>query len=119
MPSAFQENLFIEAGATYAESWLWRQGNKKEPVNLSGCTARLQIRESVGAADVLLELTTANGGIILGGATGLVSLFLSDTATTALEFLTGVYDLEIVQTPLTRVRRLMEGSVTVKPQVTR
>lgn len=47
-----------------------------------GCTARMQIRETLDAPGVIAELTTENGGIVLGGMR--LSLFISDASTSAM-----------------------------------
>lgn len=88
------------------------------PIDLTGCSARMQVRSSVDSADVLLELTTANGGIMLGGALGTIDLYVSDEDTTALGWTAGVYDLELEYSNGEVVRRLF-GSVYVSPEVTR
>lgn len=88
------------------------------PVNLTGCTARMQVREAVDAADVLLELTTASGGLALTPLDGVITLYVSDEDTALLEWTRGVYDLEIEFANGDVVRRLY-GTVSVSPEVTR
>lgn len=36
-------------------------------LDLTGCTARMQIRNKVSSPDILCELTTENGGIVIDG----------------------------------------------------
>lgn len=48
--------------------------NKTDPVDLSGWTARSQVRETVRSPDALFELNTENGGIEIDGPNGYVSL---------------------------------------------
>ena len=56
---------------------------------------------------------------IAGDATtGVVSLSLSAAQTTALDDGRYVYDLEILQTSSSTVTRVIEGIITVRPQVT-
>jgi hypothetical protein len=88
------------------------------PVDLTGYTARMQIRASVGAQTVLLELTTENGGITLGGAAGMVTRTITEAQAAAVGFTSGVYDLELVDAD-GAVTRLAEGLVSVSPEVTR
>lgn len=119
MAKAFKVNLSIEQGATFRKRVTWKAGAAPGvPVDLAGCTARAHIRTEIEAAAVLVTLTTANGGIVLGGATGTVDLYISDDDTAALTWTSGVYDLEI-EFPGGDVRRLMYGSVSVSPEVTR
>lgn len=111
-------NRSIIQGATYMLSFTWKAGVDKIPVDLTGCTARMQVRTKVGASIPLLSLTTENGGISLGGTAGTINLLIDAEDTAALSWTSGVYDLEIVH-PGGQVRRLMYGSVTVSPEVTR
>ena len=109
----------IYQGATFRKRLLWRAPDSlKTPIDLTGCTARMQVRADVEAPVALLSLTTENGGITLGGAAGTVDLFVSDMDTAAATWDGGVWDLEIVH-PGGEVKRLAEGSISVSPEVTR
>lgn len=88
------------------------------PVDLTGFTARMQIRETVDSATILATLTTENGGITLGGTAGTVTLLLSATATAAFTFGSAVYDLEIISAGGI-VTPLLSGAVTLVKEVTR
>lgn len=87
----------------------------KPPVDLTGATARMQIRAGVGGA-LLLELTTENGGLAITGP-GTLTRTLSATETAALTWTDGVYDLEVEYADGT-VQRYLQGAVTVSREVT-
>ncbi len=89
-----------------------------QPVDLTGCTARMQVRAEVESPTALLTLTTENGGITLGGATGVVDLLSAESETAAMTWDGGLWDLEVVH-PGGDVTRLAEGSISVSPEVTR
>ena len=116
--AAAKLKLLIEQGATFEKVISWKAGTPALPVNLTGCTARAHVRNELADETTLLELTTENGGITLGGALGTITLALSATATAALTWVTGVYDLEIVYAD-GKIRRLLAGTVSVSPEVTR
>lgn len=116
--SASKLNLAIDQGATFRKTITWQAGDPSLPVDLSGCTARMQIRPSVSSADVLLSLTTENDGISLGGSAGTVEIVVEDTQTSGVAWREGVYDLEVVLAN-GDVRRLLEGKVKLSPEVTR
>lgn len=118
MAKPFKHNITIIQGATLRDVTTWKAGTPAVPVDLTGCTARMQVRAKIDSTDTLLNLTTENGGINLGGTAGTVTVFLSATATAALTWKSGVYDLE-VQFGNGDVRRLLAGSVAVSPEVTR
>lgn len=108
--------LTIYQGATYRKRFRWLAAGV--PVDLTGCTARMQVREEVESTTALLTLTTADGGIVLGGDQGTIDLEISDENTAAIAWEGGVWDLEIAH-PGGDVTRLLMGSVSVSKEVTR
>jgi hypothetical protein len=88
------------------------------PVDLTNWTARMQIRASLESAAAAVDMTTANGRIVLGGTAGTVRLLLSDTVTAGISLTNGVYDLELIA-PDATVRQLLYGKVTIAKEVTR
>lgn len=111
--------LHIEQGATKTFGLVWSHGDSVDdatPYDLTGCTARMQIRNKVNTP-VLLEATTENGDITLG-ADGVIAVKLSDEKTDLLTVTKAVYDLE-VEFPGGDVARVVEGQVTISPNVTR
>jgi hypothetical protein len=115
-------NLKINQGETFKHSLKWTDADGVA-INLTGASARMQVRASVDAAQPLLTfssdpLTNPDGSIVLGGAAGTIDLKLSAIKTAAINWITGVYDLEIVDS-LDDVTRLVEGKVTVTKEVTR
>jgi hypothetical protein len=108
----------IEKGATYSHTVYWRAADKTTPIDITNCSAKMQIRPSVDSSVLLGELSTANGRIILTGNTGKVELSIPSTDTGGLVATKdAVYDLEIYFP--TRTVRLIEGKVTIKEEVTR
>lgn len=116
--SAGKLKLLIEQGATFRKLLTWKAGTPAVPVDLNGCTARMQIRASIEDAAPLITLTTENGGITLDGYDGTIELYISDTDTADIAWTSGVYDLEVVLVN-GDVRRLLYGTVAVTPEVTR
>lgn len=109
-------NITIDQGTDWSEVYRLRDGNK-ELVDLSGYTARMQIRRDYDATAVMVELTTSNGRIVLGGEEGTITLSL-DAATTAGITRAGVYDIELVS-PGGQVYRPLRGDVNLRREVTR
>lgn len=114
--AAGKYDLTIERGATLSLVVTYNDSSG-DPNDLTSYTARLQIRRKVSDSNFLLELSTENGGIILGGALGTITLNAS-AATTAELSGSGVYDLEIISSGGV-VTRVIEGAVYFKDNVTR
>lgn len=115
--SAGKRNIIIEKGATFQYNLIWKDSSDV-PIDLTGYTARMQVRKTFTTDETLLDLTTENGGITLGGALGTIAIVGDDTDTSAIDAKVGVYDIELVS-PAGVVKRLLEGEVTIKPEVTR
>jgi hypothetical protein len=109
-------DILIEQGATYSQVISYKESGVA--INLTGYTARMQVRATLEAASTLVELTTANSRIALGGTAGTISLTISATDTAALTSGRGVYDLELVSGSGI-VTRLLQGVATISRNVTR
>ncbi len=113
-------NLFditINQGATF-ELTITYKDSAGTAINLTGYTARMQVRETYSSSSTVVSLTNGSG-ITLGGAAGTIAILISATTTAALTApFSGVYDLEIV-TAGGVVTRLLQGAATVSPEVTR
>jgi hypothetical protein len=109
----------IYQGATFRKRLVWTGPKPAQlPIDLTGCTARMQVRAETESPDVLLELTTENTGITIDGAAGAIGLYISAEDTSAITWGSGVWDIEIIH-PNGEVTRLAQGSVSVSPEVTR
>lgn len=139
--AAAKLRLAIEQGATFAKPLTWvtypypirivngvvikvstglpAPDSDRVYVDLTGCTARMQIRSDITSAIILCSLTTSNGGITLGGVAGTIAILIDATATALFTFEEAVYDLEIIMSDTITVHRLVGGCVTVSPEVTR
>lgn len=118
--AAAKLNLVIEEGATFKKSLIWRNTEEAggTPIDLTGKEGRMHIRESID--DATPQITLGSSEIVLGGVTGSIDITLGATSTVNLAFEEGVYDLEIFDPgDPDDVTRLLEGSVKVKPEVTR
>lgn len=110
-------NITCNQGATLSRTLTWADP-AKNPINLTGYTARMQVRETAASNTVVLELTTSNTRITLGGTAGTVTINVNAATTTSLTPGKYVYDLEVVSGG-GEVTRLVEGNFIVKAEVTR
>lgn len=110
-------DITIEQGATFRLNLEWVDSNS-DPVDLTGYTARMQVRRRYASTEAALNLTTENGGIVLGGAAGTILIEAAAGATDDIDFKIGVYDLEL-EAADGFVTRLLQGAVTISPEVTR
>jgi len=114
---AEEYDITIEQGATFQLQITWKDRDNIA-IDLTGFTARMQIRRRVGADEVLAEATTENGYITLGGNEGTIEISIPASITKEFDFKRGVYDLEL-ESSGGIVTRLIQGCVYVSREVTR
>lgn len=112
-----KQKLKIYQGATFSRTVAITDG-AGDPVDLTGATARMQVRQSIDDDSVLLELTTENGRISHDGVGGVLTLVVDDEDTALLSFSNAVYDLE-VEYVNGQVDRVLYGEVVLLEEVTR
>lgn len=118
-------NITCQAGSTFGRTLTFKYPDPTSspldptylPWNLTGYTARMQVRRTIDSSTVLISLTTENGRITLSGASGIIELDISATDTSTITS-SGVYDLEIIGSNGI-VSRILQGDFTLSPEVTR
>jgi hypothetical protein len=120
-------NIFIEQGTTFYRLIDVMEPNildptTFEPFDLTGYTARMQIRRTIDSPTAMLSLTSptvnGNGITMRDGVVNALSINITDTMTSSLTS-SGVYDLEIIKTATGDVSRLLQGTMTLSLEVTR
>ena len=86
------------------------------PMDLTGYTARMAIKDKIGGT-VLLSLTTENGGIAIDNVAKTITLTIAAADSDDFAWVRGVYDLEMVS-PTGVVTALITGKVSVAKEVT-
>lgn len=110
-------DLEIWQGKTFEKPFFFKDADDKI-IKFDGYTARMQLRSSLDASDVEIELTSENGRIIIDSERGSVTLLISAEDTASLRIGSFKYDLELV-TASGRVYGPFYGKVKVKGEVTR
>lgn len=107
---ATKHNITIERNATFQKKLTWRT-KAKRPVDLTGFSALLQVRDKLG--NLLIEASTGNGRITITGLQGVIQIEISTVALAALQATNdAVYDL-LLTAPDAKVYRLIEGKATI------
>lgn len=88
-----------------------------EPMNLSGVTARMQIRQKITSTTVIDEFTTENSGIIVDNNSKTVTLTMTAAETEAYTFKSAVYSMELISGSI--VTPFIYGNITLESEITR
>lgn len=87
------------------------------PVDLTGYTARMQIREKITSDTVIHTLTTENGGIVFDNSLKTITIFIPDSVTAGFDFTSAVYGLEFILAG--EVIPFAVGNILLQREVTR
>lgn len=113
-------NTTIDKGATFSLTVTYKDA-AGDPVNLTGWTARMQIRETPSSASTLLTSTGGSPTIAISNtnfATGVISITISAANTANIAVPVAYYDIE-VESGAGLVRRVLQGRLAISPEVTR
>lgn len=128
---AKSHNMTVSRGKTWAETFMYLDETTAAPVDLTGYTARMQIRTLTGrtglttTTTLVMELTTADGRLIITPLTGQIDLMVSAIDTALLSPLNKriryVYELELVDPTESPeiVIPFLTGRISVYPEVSR
>jgi hypothetical protein len=104
--------LEIEAGATFSLEFEYKNDDGTL-FDFTGWTAKAQIRQTPSSASAV-EITTA-----INSGTSVITISLTAIQTATLTLPNYVWAMELTQTSTSKVVRLVEGGVTVSPEVVR
>ena len=111
--AAGKHNFTIEQGSTFNREITVQENS--QALNLTGYSARMQMRSTHDSSTIALTITAS---VANPASQGKINLTAAATATAAVEEGIYVYDLEIESSAGT-VTRILEGTITVTPEVTR
>lgn len=109
-------NISIDQYADFALTFFYTSAGT--PVNLSGATARMMIRQNPGDATPFVSISTtpnAQGSIVLGGVAGSVAVAINKATTATLAPALGPlprFDL-LIDWPNGTTTDLVSGTVTI------
>lgn len=111
-----------DKGTTISRVLHWKrdQGTPEvpnyQPVNLTGYSARMEIRDKVGGL-LLHRMDTASSSMLIDAPNGAISFEIPASVTKLWTWRNAVWDLELVDTA-GRVTRLLQGTIALSPEVT-
>ena len=108
-------NLIIDQGANFSSDITVKDANGNA-FDLTGYTTEAKMAKGYASTRTRTTITSA---VASDATTGVVSLTLTATQTAALDAPERyVYDVEITQTSTGTVTRVIEGIISVRPNVT-
>lgn len=108
---ATKANITVDQGTTFSTT-IYLTDDNGDPINLTGYTGRSQMRKHYTSSN------SQSFSVALNNTVGSVGLSLTAAQTANLVAGRYVYDVEVVSSANV-VSRIIEGIVTVTPEVTR
>lgn len=99
-------------GTTFTLSPEWLINNL--PVDITGYSAQMQVRQFTDSVSPLTTASTANGKIVLNGALGKINITLAATETATFPVNNYIYSLQLTS-PGGIVTELLNGNFIVSP----
>jgi hypothetical protein len=113
-------DLTIQRNSTFIFPIIIWVDNQMTRKDLTGFTASLKVKRKLPSGELettsIIELTTENGGIVLGGVNGTIDLFISATTTATLPSTNAFYDLKLINGAI--IETALSGTATIKETVT-
>lgn len=104
-------------GETFQQTCRWLDPDR-EPIDLTGWSARMQVRPFRDSTTVFASVSTTDDGIVFDDDPGTFTITITDTVMDTMPPGTAFYDLEFIA-PDGSVERLIRGRFIVRQQVTR
>ena len=113
---AGQKNFEVDQNATFTFIVEYKDNNGL-PIDLTGSTAKMQVRDTKGGAKLAFTLTTPAGGITIDGPNGKLTIKMTPTQTNKLFYPKSSYDIMLTDSNLNKTK-LLEGFLTLSRSVT-
>jgi hypothetical protein len=113
---AGQKNFEVDQNATFSFIIEYKDNNGL-PINLTGATAKMQVRDQKGGAKLAFSLTSPSGGITITPLLGKLTIKMTPTQTNKLFYPKSSYDVMITDSNSNKIK-LLEGYMTLSRSVT-
>lgn len=114
---ATQKNFEVDQNATFGFQVVYTLDDEITPIDLTGASAKMQVRDTKGGSKLAFSLTSPSGGIIIDGPSGTLTIKITPTQTNKLFYPKSSYDIMVVDSNGNRIK-LLEGFMTLSRSVT-
>lgn len=114
---AVQKNFEVDQNATFTFQVQYTEEDEITPIDITGATAKMQVRDTQGGSKIACTLTSPSGGIIIDGPTGTLTIKITPTQTNKMFYPKSSYDIMVVDSNGNKIK-LLEGFMTLSRSVT-
>ena len=113
---AGQKNWEVDQNATFSFIVDYKDPDGTA-IDLTGASAKMQVRDTKGGAKLAVTLTSPSGGIALDAPNGKLTIKLTPTQTNKLFYPKSSYDIMVIDSNANKIK-LLEGFMTLNRSVT-
>jgi hypothetical protein len=113
---AGQKNFEVDQNATFSFVLEYKDDNGNA-IDLTGASAKMQVRDTAGGTKLAVTLTSPSGGITIDPTNGKLTVKLTPTQTTKLFYPKSSYDIMLIDSNANKTK-LLEGFMTLSRSVT-
>jgi hypothetical protein len=113
---AGQKNWEVDQNATFSFIVDYKDPDGVA-IDLTGASAKMQVRDTKGGSKLAFTLTSPSGGITIDAASGKLTISITPTQTNKLFFPKSSYDIMLTDSNLNKVK-ILEGFMTLSRSVT-
>jgi hypothetical protein len=114
---AVKKNFEVDQNATFNFQIQYTEDDEVTAIDLTGASAKLQVRDTQGGSKLAFTLTSPAGGITINGPTGTLDVKMTPTQTNKLFYPKSAYDIMVIDTNGNKIK-LLEGFITLSRSVT-
>jgi hypothetical protein len=113
---AGQKNFEVDQNATFSFIVEYKDEND-DAIDLTGASAKMQVRDTKGGSKLAVTLTSPSGGITIDGPNGKLTVIMTPTQTSKIFYPKSSYDVMVVDSNGNKIK-LLEGFMTLNRSVT-
>jgi len=113
---AGQKNFEVDQNATFSFIVEYKDNNGL-PIDLTGSTAKMQVRDTKGGSKLAFSLTSPAGGIVITPLLGKLTIKMTPTQTNKLFYPKSSYDIMVTDSNSNKIK-IIEGFLTLSRSVT-
>jgi hypothetical protein len=113
---AGQKNFEVDQNATFSFIVEYKDEND-DAIDLTGASAKMQVRDTKGGNKLAVTLTSPSGGITIDGPNGKLTVRMTPTQTSKIFYPKSSYDVMVVDSNGNKIK-LLEGFMTLNRSVT-
>ena len=114
---AGQKNFEVDQNATFSFQVQYTEEDEVTPIDLTGASAKMQVRDTKGGSKLAVSLTSPSNGITIDGPNGIINVIMTPTQTNKLFYPKSSYDVMVIDSNGNKIK-LLEGFMTLSRSVT-